>query len=42
VNPAASSRRPRKRDKRESSLVDLDEDHGSYVELGTIARNPPV
>jgi hypothetical protein len=42
VNLAASSKRPRKRDKRKPSLVKLDEGHGSCEELGTAAKNPPA
>ena len=42
MNPAASSKRPRKREERKSNLVDMGEDHGSCLELGAVAKNPPA
>jgi hypothetical protein len=34
VNPAASSKRPRKWEKRKSNLETMGEDHGNCLELG--------
>jgi hypothetical protein len=42
VNPAASSKRPRKREKRKPSPAYMDEGHGSCLELGAAVKNPPA
>lgn len=42
MNPAASSKRPRKREEREPSLVNMDEGQGSCFKLGATAKSPPA
>ena|GEM_PF-4165090 len=42
VNPAASSKRPRKWEKRMPSLELMDEGHGICKELGAAEKNPPA
>jgi hypothetical protein len=42
VNPAASSKRPCKGEKKVSSLDHIDEGQGSCVELGTTVKNLPA